>query len=239
MPKTALLRFFLTYYGLIGSKYALPKNVLTNKTSLLKLLWNVIVTSTVIYGLICHDPFRMKTIFLVPCVANSISRPLFSTFARFSFTYAYPFVYLIYPVIGLINGRRIRAQLDCEHFRNFYHSRRQAVVIFTFVFIVNHFFLLTVIVERYEIHRFLGSRWPTRTDLIEWTALYVAFQYIYWLLHVVHYYQWATHRILANLKLRIQTKIKSDIDKETETEVLTTIRSLATVNETLKGTQDL
>ncbi len=225
--QTPLLRFFITYYSFIGTQYSLPSDW-TNLGSLLRLLWNSTITSVVIYGLIWHDPFRMLVVFQLPCVDNPLyQRPLFSTFASVSFSYAYPFVYLLYPLFGMFYGRRILRQLDCVHFRRFYHSKKQAVVLFSAVLGVSHLSLVTVLLERHQIHRRPLDHWPTTTELIELTALYVVFQYIFWLLHLLHYYQWATYRILLGLKEKARKKTI------TEAEVLATVRSLATVNAAL------
>lgn len=168
------------------------------------------------------DPLKLDLV-----VTKCATKPLFMAFAHISTKYTFPGVYFFYSVYQHFYVHQVLRALDSDCFRQFYHCKKQARRIFVLITCINHASFLAILFERHRIHRL--TEWPSVQHWLGYFAMYVVFQYVYWLCMVLHYYQYATYRLLVQIQARI-TANRSSISMK---QALEEIQLLATANQHL------
>lgn len=142
------------------------------------------------YGLYALDVQQLSSI-VRACVSE---KPLFTYFVHLGTKYTYPFLYLLKSVYFATNGHHIIRALDSQCFRRLYCPNRSKTIFLTFMLII-HFFVLLVMFDRGHHLRQL----PPAQKYLGYLCLYVILNYLYWVLMIVHYYQYATYRSIKSI----------------------------------------
>lgn len=189
------------------------------------LLWNLFVSSFVIYALIVQHferPFINRYCYGENNGSNSNGTsnnnsnhitPLFSLFINSTFSLIRPACFTISIVYYFVAGRRLLALLDSPLFSTVYHSTRQARLIIGCIFFgANFIFVGFWFVNRSYV---LAVPAAIASSNIKWTdvALFFFSQYMvnmyqYSVCLVLHYYQHATMLIVQRIDRQLKAVVE-------------------------------
>ena len=197
-----------------------------NPFLVLNLIWNLAIDIIILYTLINYPIFQSE---IASC---KNVKPLFVYFAKLSLDYIHPICFSITIIYYFVFSQRLLRLLDSPCFMIIYNTKRQAIFILTGVIVSTH--IIYIILLANQLQYVSTLTFDLRIFLSQFSA-YIINIFQFSVCIILHYYQFATFKLLDN----IYSKLSHKVLFIEEGEALKDVIELAILNHKLNHTMSI